>query len=143
MAEPVAIKDVVIGDTVSFTLYGAGVIPAVTNGVVVGFTTGEALRDPVTATVHHANVLPTIPAAENEIMGDYTSYQYLTIRLAGGDIIEMGVPWIIPVSLTRSYRSTATLTLQDFNPSRRADLLELLKINGYSKVTMLVTEAAS
>ena len=132
MAEIVQVKDLVLGDILSFNLYGGGAVNNVANGKLVAITGGDVLRDPTLAAVNHANVYPSIPEnLVSPVPNDFSLYNYLTIKLANDDIVEIGVPWVITDSLLRQTRHVVKVTLTDFDTTRLPILKEALTTYGF------------
>ena len=138
MATAITIKDLQANDIISFNCYGNGAINNVVNGVYLGSYDGTIIRNPAIAAVNHANIYPAIPANLN-IPNNYTLYPYIAIKLADDSIIEIGIPWIMVVSLTRLDRKQAVILLNDFDNSRLIELNELLDINGFLNHTITVS----
>ena len=139
MSKAIMLLELALNDIISFNTYGTGAINNVVNGVYLGSYIGLALRNPGVAATNHANVYPAIPV--NPILpvpNNYTKYNYLLIRLADNSLVEIGIPWIIPVSLTRQDRKQAIIVLKDFDPDQLSSLNELLDVNGYLNRTITI-----
>lgn len=133
MPESTTVNNLIIGDVISFNTYGS-VVPNVLNGTFLGIEAGTALRVPNVAAVNHATVysaLPSNPPTPN----NYTQYNYIYIKLSNGTTVEIGMPWIIPASLTRLLRSTLTLVLSDIDPLQLPSIENMLNANGYTNYT--------
>lgn len=139
MPSPVNISNVILDDVVSFSTY-SGALSDIADGIVVGFSAGSTLRDPTNAATRHANIWPAIPE-EDLIANDFTSYDYVLIRKTDNQLIEIGIPWIIPVTLTRSLRATATIIINDFDPNKKDAIRELLALNGFAPDSFVITES--
>jgi len=136
MAETTTVNKLVINDVISFNTYGI-VLNNVVDGTLLGFTSGKSLRDPAQAAVNHANIYSSLPnTPSNPTINDYTSYNYLVIELVDNSIIEIGIPWINPVSLTRLVRQTATIILTDVDPATQQSIVDMLVLNGYVNYTI-------
>lgn len=139
MAEAITVAQLKIGDILTCNLYGNGAINNISEGTLIGFSSGDALRDPGNAASNHANIFPTLPNnPDNPVLDDYSSYEYLVIRKTDDAIIEVGVPWLQPASLSRLDRKTATVTIGDFDDSRLTTLRNILEVNGFTKLTITV-----
>jgi hypothetical protein len=139
MAEQAAVENIKINDIVSFYCYGVGIVNGVVDGRVVSISSGLGLQNPVEAAVNHANIyssLPTVPY--NPIPDDYTKYNYFLIKLSNNELIEIGIPWINPTSLTRLLRGKIIVSINDFDVSQLPSLKELLTTNGYLNITITV-----
>lgn len=140
MPENVAVSDLNNADVLTFNNYGTAIVPDVTGGTLLGTISGGALRDPATAATHHANIFSALPVSPLEPLEDnYTKYDYLTIRLTDESIVEIGIPWLIPASLTRLLRKTALVVIPDFDEGRLSILNELLSVNGFNNVVITVS----
>lgn len=139
MAQTCTISQLVIGDIISFNTYGTGTVNNVSNGTLLAFESGAALRNPTVAAVNHANIYSSLPIVVPPTSNDYTKYNYLLIQLSDNSIIEIGEPWIDPISLTRLVRQTATIILTDFDASNLASLSELLQVNGYTSTSITLS----
>lgn len=145
MAAVAKIKDLVIGDVCSWIHYGGSVAPIV-DGTIVGFTGGMNLVAPDSATINHANTLPAIPLGDDVISPDYREFDYIVVRYMGivdgapGLVTrEIGIPWIIPGSVTRQYRQTLTIQISDFDESQLPLIRKILRNNGFGKFTTNVS----
>jgi len=137
MATTISISELNLGDTVSFTLYGNTGEPNVTDGVIIGQVTGQALVNKTAAATTHFNIYPTVPNSNNT-PNDPTAYNYLVILRTDGKTVEIGIPWISPLSVTRLLRGVAVVTIEDFDVSRTDELITLLRNNGFTRSTVTV-----
>lgn len=119
------LSDLALGDVISFTTYGSNTIPDVDNGTLVGFVLGTFLRNASAAATNHANIYASIPL-ENNVPNNYTKYNYLEIRLSDNTTVEIGMPWINELTLTRASRGVIRITVTDFNTEDRDALITLL-----------------
>ena len=132
MAETTTIDKLILGDVVSFNIVGVMTLNNVRDGILLGFESGNALRDPATAAANHANIYSAIPVSlTNPVPNDYTKYNYLLLKLVDNTVIEVGIPWINPVSISRLVRKTATVTITDWDVNQEQALTDLLTTNGY------------
>lgn len=129
MSISIQMSDIKLGDVISATLYG-NAIPSINEAKVIGFSQGNALRDPSSGAINHANIYAALPAG-SEVDDDYQSYEYLVLRKQDQTIIEIGKPWVRPESLVRLERKTLRLEISDFDESRLAEFKELLDIKKY------------
>lgn len=132
MPESITIDNANINDVISFINYGTAIIPNITDGTLIGLSSGDSLRDPFAAATNHANIYPALPnLPEDPTPNDYTKYNYFVIRKTDTTIVEIGLPWIIPSSMVRLLRKTALVTIQDFDEGQLANLNEVLLVNGF------------
>lgn len=137
MPEITTIKALKLNDIISCSLYGVGTINTIVNGLIVSMTTGLGLNNPIAAAAEHANLYASIPVdLENPIPNDYTLYNYLVVKLPDATVIEVGIPWLNPITLTRLQRKTATVVLRDFDPDQLQTLQDTLNINGFVNRTI-------
>jgi hypothetical protein len=118
----IKIADLIIDDIVSFNTYGTGTTNNVAGGKLIGISGGSNLRNPQLAATNHANIYSSLPPLGNT-PNNYTKYNYLVIKLTDGTIVEIGIPWIIEITLTRVARGTATIVITDFNSTDHKQLL--------------------
>lgn len=143
MPTPTTLENLKLGDTITLIMHGAGVIPTITSGKLIGRTTGENLANPGSAATSHANVFAYIPNDDSLIPNDYSLYSYLVIKRSDDSIVEIGEPWVDPVGVQKVLKKVANVVIQDFDEADRAGLLQLLAINGYSDVTIGITEVSA
>lgn len=130
----VKIKDLEIGDVINMTLYGNGDIRNVVNGKLLSIVSGQLLREPVNASLNHANIFPLIPTNLN-IIDNFRSYNYLIVEL-NNDLYEIGIPWVQLSSLQRNIRGQAIVKISDFDHTRLTDLVNVLNRGGFSNNTI-------
>lgn len=139
MAEVVSVDKILLGDVISFNLYGSNIINNVSNGKVIGIVDGTSLRNPQQAAANHANIYSSIPENPYAVVpNDFTQYNYLVVKLVDNTIAEYGIPWITP-TITRLQRKTATVLIHDFDPSQLTSLVNLLNAHGYLNLTTSVS----
>ena len=133
------VAELKIGDVCSWIHYGGSVAPIV-DGTIVGFSGGMNLVAPDTAAINHANTLPAIPVGDDTITNDYRGFDYIVVRAMGiveglpAEVIrEVGIPWIIPGSVTRQYRQTLTIQISDFDEAQLPLIRKILRNNGFGK----------
>jgi len=137
MSEMVEISKLNIGDTVTFNCYGLNDVPNVVNGILQGISSGNNLKYPSLAAVNHANIYSSLPSQNvMPVPNDYTKYNYLVIRMPDNSILEFGIPWIQPNSVSRLLMQTATVVIKNFDSSLVNSLSNLLMSNGYSDITI-------
>ena len=139
MAQVVAVKDLNISDILTFLTYGNNTVPNVTNGELLAIESGHFLRDPNKAAVNHSNIYSTLPPSNPRVADDYTSYSYLLIKLKDNSIVEVGIPWIQPVSLTRLVRKTATIIINDYDETLNASCVNALAALGFVNIDISVS----
>ena len=133
MSKSISVSDININDVINCTMYGHTGLANISGGVVVGIIHGTNLLLPLVAVTHHANIYPTIPVGSN-VVNDYTAYNYLVVKLPSGYVIEVGIPWINPISVERVERSIATVTIKDFDNTREDELKALLISRGWTDI---------
>lgn len=138
MPTPVQISELLIDDVVSFHLHGNTTIPNITNGVVLGITSGNNLTQPGLVAATHANIYGALP--EPKPPNTYTKYQYLVVRTQDGVNYEIGYPWIVKETLTRAERAVATVILRDFDTSKLPMLKSVLETHGFVTTEIIITE---
>lgn len=125
-------SDLNIGDVVSFSIYGNGIVADISEGTIVSFSSGDILRNAAGAAANHANLYPVLPNLDSDpTPNDYTKYQYLVIRTTDGSVVEIGDPWIVSNTISRMVRATARVTIGDFDSSRLPILMEALSVYGF------------
>lgn len=83
--------------TVSFKLYPSSIITNdFTNCVVLGVVSVDAVTQ-INPAEMHVIVYPTLPSGA---VNDYAGYDYVLVKLASGLVTAVGVPWIIPDTVT-------------------------------------------
>lgn len=118
------------GKTVNFAVYPSSIITSdFTNVKIEGIVsakvaTGYAGFNPVTA---HANIYPYLPTGAPT---DYNSYEYVLVTFANGNEGVVGLPWIIPESVSEVTGITVTVTLTNQSTSAVDDITKALVLNG-------------
>lgn len=131
MPETATLASLNLGDIITFNTYGTS-IPNVVNGTILSFESGTSLRNPPAAAVNAANIYGSLPQINGvSVPTNYTAYNYLLIQLPDGTELEIGYPWINPISLTRLTRATISIQVLDTDPSQVAVLQNLLTVNGF------------
>ena len=131
------ILELLPGVKFSCTFYGQS-LNNITQGVIVGKHNGTVLRDPQTANVNHINVYPTIPnQVQQNIPNDYTKYDYILVKLLDGTLAEIGLPWIVPESITIHQVANTTITVPDCDQAGAAPILALIRSIGYTNVSSI------
>lgn len=148
MSTPVAIANLKVGDTVSWNHYSVVNPINITEGEIVGFTHGKFLTDSraVQAAQNHASVYNAIPVGNVIVPNDFTKYEYITVRVVTSmdntdpqnpipvyTTYDIGVPWIIPASVSRFFRESIVITLEDFDVSKLDAVLRILRNNVSTK----------
>lgn len=143
MSIPVSISELKVGDTVSWNHYSVVNPINITEGEIVGFTHGKFLTDAraVQAAQNHASVYNAIPVGTVVVPNDFTKYDYITVRVITEIVLDVpvysvydiGVPWIIPASVSRFFRESVVITLDDFDVSKLDALLRILRNNVSTK----------
>ena len=139
MAQVVAISDLKIQDIITFITYGTNTVPNVVNGKVLAFESGQYLRNPNQAAINHANIFASLPVSAPIVPNDYTKYDYILIELVDSAIVEIGIPWINPSSVTRLVRSTATIIISDYDSTQSTDIINYLNFKGFTNISIQVT----
>ena len=141
MSTPIALKDIAMGDKLTFNLYGNSDISSVDNAKVVATSISyELLTSPVVAATRHSAIFADIPNNEN-LQNDYRSYPYLVVELDDGSRYEIGIPWVITESLLIIPAETLLITIKGkgvFTETDKGAILEALKAYGYSDISMQV-----
>jgi hypothetical protein len=146
MALVAKIDSLKIGDVVTWQHHG-NVVPSITDGTIIGFTSGLYLAGPEAAAVRHASTYPSIPQDDVVIPDDYTKYDYIVVRILAGivddvpvyETREIGIPWIVPVSVLRQSRQVCTIQLEDFDETQITTIHRILKNNGFRKYTVSIS----
>lgn len=146
MATVAKITDLKIGDVVSWQHYG-NVVPSITDGTIIGFTSGTWLQGPDAAAVRHASTYPSIPQEDVVVPDDFSAYDYIQVRILVSvvddvpvyETREIGIPWIIPVSVLRQSRQICTIQIQDFDEVNLTTIHRILKNNGFRKYSVSVS----
>ena len=137
MSESVAIAALKPGDTVSFNLYGVGSSSNILNATLMAIELGSGLRNPAQAAANHANLYSSLPISNsNPVPNNYTGYNYLLLKNPNGEFVEIGLPWIIPNTVTRLTRQTCTIVLHDFDSGQVSALASYLTVGGYINPTI-------
>jgi len=137
MSQSINIDEIKIGDIVTFSCYGNGVIADVSDGEVIGTVSASGLSDAAVAATNHANIYSALPAGEVE--DDYQSYHYFRIKLQNDQIVEIGSVWIEEFSLNRRTRNNLTAVIEDFDATRVDEFRELCVVNGFTLKSVVVT----
>ncbi|WP_257292017.1 phage DNA polymerase-associated SH3 family protein [Endozoicomonas sp. ONNA1] len=125
-----------LGDTVSFTLYPAGII-----GTVYDHCRINALLDAQTARQFididalHANVYPTLPEGT---INDPSGYLYLKVKLPSGIDSVVGMNWIDQGTLIRHESMTATFTVDNVDTTDIEKIKLALSANGFVGVNYTI-----
>jgi len=135
MAEMVTIDQLKIGDNITFLTYGVNTVPNVVNGVVKALEEGDALRNPTLAAINHANIYSSLPPGTTN---NYQSYNYLLIKLSDGTSTEIGLPWVVVSSLSRTVRETMVISIPDRDASEISTIISLLSSRGYLNSTAVM-----
>lgn len=138
MASSIKINEVKLGDIISLNIYGVG-LNNIVSAEVVAFTTGKYLSNKPAAALNHANIYPTIADNAN-IPDNYQAYDYIQLKRVDGDVIEIGKPWIIPLSVTRQERVTALVAIPDFDNNDIVRLKSVLANAGWSESIITLSE---
>lgn len=129
----ILVTDLKINDVVSLTLYGLVNGSATVTGTIVSVVSSQGLPPGNNAGVNHTNIYRDLPQTVKDVtLDDYTSYQYMGIKLANGGIIYIGMPWVIQGSITITVVRTAIITIADFRDADAVAVSNLLKANGYT-----------
>lgn len=141
MSESVIVSDILVNDVISFQCFGS-VIPNQSNVTIVGTSySGTVLRSALTAAINHANIYSSLPITPTQTSNDYTKYDYILVQTSTGSLLEIGIPWINQVTLTRLQRSTIIASIQDVDPSQVSALNTLLTQNGFNNVSFTVVSS--
>ncbi len=121
------LNTIAIDDIISANIYGNSALPNLRNCTVIGTKSGKALINPEAAAVNHANIYPAIPTnINNPIPNDYTAYRYIDVIDGANNRLEIGLPWIVPDSITKDNYGVCLITINNFDPNRVSELTDLL-----------------
>ena len=123
-------NEIIINDQVSFATYGVGTVNNVSNGIVLGICSGAMVQNKTAAMANHAIMYPNLPTS-TPVPNDYKKYNYWQIQLIDSTLVEIGIPWVNPLTLTRTSRKTCTTVLPDFDETRLQALRDLYVANGF------------
>ena len=139
MSQLITTPDIQISDTLTFSLIGTTVtgISSLETCKVLGITSGEALRNPSDAAATHAALYPSM--LSGVIPNDYRKYDYLLLQRGDGSLVEIGLPWINPLTLLRISANILTIVIKNFPASDALTIRELLLANGYAQVQLTIT----
>lgn len=126
MAIATTLNKLQVGDTVDFSVHGTSVAN-LENVRVIKIVLGANLDDKTTANVNHMNIKPLVP--NGVVMSTYDSYAYLVVQGNSG-IQEIGFPWIIPETLSRSERRATVLVLPSLSDTQKSALSAALVAAG-------------
>ncbi len=134
-----------VKDVVSWSHYSTINPPNIVEAEIVGFIASNGLRAPETAAANHGNIYSSLPVVNGIVTpNDYTKYDYILLRKQiGVDVgppatpiyayYEIGIPWIVPASITRTNRESLILQIDDFDTNRLDAIVRILKNNGFLK----------
>lgn len=138
---PIRLEQVRVGDNISALPYGIS-LPAITNLTVVGIVSGYNVRNANQAATDHAGIYPAIPI-EAEVEDDFREYNYLQLIDPLDEtptVIEYGMPWLVPSSVTINSEYVCTVILENFDPTQRALLRSILVQYGYQPLEISVVQ---
>ncbi len=144
MATPI-IPSNFLGTFVSFTVYPSSILGSSYQNVkllaILDYQTAMSFMDVASM---HANVYPLIPQADQPA-NDFTSYSYLKIQFASGQIGIIGIPWIVGwntaanCGLTQTVNSTITAVINGVSAADIPTIQQLLVMNGYNTFVITLT----
>ena len=130
------INNELVGKTVTFDLYPASVIGTNFDRVeVIGLGKHEMVTGLISPATMHASVYPLLPPGSPK---DYRDYEYLMVKLPSGKLTAVGVPWIVPDSVTIVTRTDISITIHDASLSDVPLLKRILNENGYIDIDVSV-----
>ena len=141
MNTPIIPKDVNIGDTVTFSMYtvNSSGVNGITNGKVLGIVSGAALRFPDQAAATHPIMYPLIPQVPTGVPNNYRLYDYLLLSLVSEEIIEVGIPWINPITSVKVSGRVLSITINNFKDANTEAIQSLLIANGYEQIKITLS----
>lgn len=132
-----SIKNIPVGGTVNFSIYGNIEGRVEFSGTVIGHVTSAmAAIDPSSGIViNHANIWPTLP---EDVKGAYAnspnSYEYTVVQAEDGTSSYIGDIWVNNDTIVTVNRRVANIELSDFDDPDTSNLSQLLQTHGY-KIT--------
>jgi len=127
-------KDLVPGDTVNFVTYAPIGGRTSISGIVQGVTLPGGLPPNNTAAADHVNVYRELPEVVTSVTRDaFDSYSYLVVATSAGEILHIGLPWIVEATLQVNVQRTATITIQPLLEHTEEDLRKILTLNGITE----------
>lgn len=132
------IKDLV-GQKVSFSIYGAIGGESEFSGKAVGSMEGSFIPDPGTALVNHSNIWPAIPKDITDPLADsFSSYEYLIMVSDSGEVSYIGSPWINYDSVLAENLRTASVEVINFTDQDASRLRKVLESNSFTVGTIKI-----
>lgn len=132
------IDNTMLGQYVSFSVYPASILGSNFTNVkllaILDAGTAMAFADVASM---HANVYPLIPVA-NRPANDYTSYSYLKVLFASGQVGIIGIPWIVngAAGVSVITNSTITVVINGVGAADINTIQQLLVANNYNNITL-------
>lgn len=130
------------GDIVNFDMIKPGIYGSQYKGVIVDSTAGyrTAIAVDATVDVNHANFYNYFKDKVDNV-NDPTRYEYIIIQpdKTKGNLIAIGLPWIMDNTLSVISSRTANITIRNFQEFQRAPLNDFLK-NLNVDFTLVITD---
>lgn len=121
-----AIKDLVLGDIISFETIAPGIIPTKYNNVVFqGMVSANMARGVKDIVSLHKQIYPVLATTTN-LTDDYRAYGYIGV-LVNDKIDVVGIPWIRADSLVLAQAQDKRYTFPSLTPDAEAYLNAVLK----------------
>jgi len=120
------------GDYVSFSTYYP--IRGISNfvGKVRATLSSEYLAPTSTAPTDHVNVYRTLPESIKLLTkDDWESYDYAAIALPDGNVVHIGIPWIVEASLSLNSTRFLDVHIGPFSDADELAVINLLTLAGY------------
>jgi hypothetical protein len=138
----IATSTIVLNSYVDFNMYAPAILgTGYEDAQVLAILDYDSANNYIDAAVLHASVYPALLAANVSVANDYTSYPYLKIRTAGGQVTAVGLPWIIDSSYVVQEAATMTIVLQSVNPADQNNVKLALTAIGLSNFTITLSAA--
>lgn len=131
----------IAGNKVSFNTHSnVGTTNGFT-GTIVGSTMGSYLPPDAKATAltQHVNIYPTIPEEVRASVADnYQSYLYYHVLLESGNLVWIGMPWVIPTSIRGIVVRSCDITLSAFEDTDTNSVRVLLESHNYHVASAVI-----
>lgn len=126
-------------DTIFSCIFYGNTLPNLDHGLIIGISKGISLRDSQTASVNHLNIYETLPSNIKQLVpNDYTKYNYLVIKLANNEIVEIGMPWIEESSIVIYQSTNAIITIPSCDQIALNKIITFINSLGFTNVQSVI-----